>query len=108
MFDVDGDRIRPESQHTLDEIAQALRDHPDWKVSIEGHTDATGEAAHNLDLSRRRAESVKAALVAAGIPTARMATAGFGATRSIAPNDTDLGRAQNRRVEVVRTGAARN
>ena len=71
-------------------------------VEIEGHTDSTGNAAHNLDLSQLRAKTVRAALVAAGIAADRLTTAGLGQTEPVASNDTEAGRAQNRRVEVVR------
>ena len=92
----------PDAKPALDQLLGALKANPTWKISIEGHTDSTGNAAHNLDLSQRRAASVKTALVAAGIAADRMTTAGFGQTKPVAPNDSAIGRAQNRRVEVVR------
>lgn len=101
-FDTDSDRIRPDAKPALDELLGALKSHPEWHVSIEGHTDSTGTAAHNMDLSLRRANAVKAALVAGGIAAGRLAAQGFGQTKPVASNDTDIGRAQNRRVEVVR------
>ena len=101
-FDVDSDHLRPDAKPALDELLGALKANPVWKISIEGHTDATGNAAHNLDLSQRRAAAVKTALVAAGIGGDRMTTSGFGQTKPIASNDSAIGRAQNRRVEVVR------
>jgi outer membrane protein OmpA-like peptidoglycan-associated protein len=101
-FDVDSDHLRPDAKPALDQLLAALKANPAWKISIEGHTDSTGNAPHNLDLSQRRAAAVKAALVAAGIEAGRMTTAGFGQTKPVASNDTSIGRAQNRRVEVVR------
>jgi outer membrane protein OmpA-like peptidoglycan-associated protein len=101
-FDTDSDHLRPDAKPALDDLLAALKANAAWKISIEGHTDATGNAAHNLDLSQRRAASVKAALVAAGIAADRLTTAGFGQTKPIAANDSAIGRAQNRRVEVVR------
>jgi outer membrane protein OmpA-like peptidoglycan-associated protein len=70
---------------------------------IEGHADSTGDAAHNMDLSKRRAEAVKSVLVSQfGIDAARLTTAGLGSTKPVASNDTPQGRAENRRVEFVR------
>lgn len=102
-FDFDSDVLRPESKPVLDEIAAALGEHADWKLSVEGHTDNVGTDAHNVDLSSRRAAAVKKALVDTyGIADARLAPAGFGATRPKSTNDTVEGRALNRRVELVR------
>lgn len=101
-FDTDSDRLRSDARPTLEQLTQALRANPAWHVVIEGHTDSTGTSAHNLDLSKRRAASVKAYLVAAGIAATRMTTAGYGERRPVASNDTAIGRAQNRRVEIVR------
>jgi outer membrane protein OmpA-like peptidoglycan-associated protein len=101
-FDTDSDHLRADAKPAIDQLLAALKAHPDWKVSIEGHTDSTGNAAHNLDLSKRRAASVMAALTADGIDAGRMTSQGFGQTKPIASNDNEIGRAQNRRVEVVR------
>lgn len=101
-FDSDSDHIKDESKPTLDKIVAMLKAKPDWKLTIEGHTDSTSTPAHNQDLSERRAAAVKAYLVAAGIDSARLKTAGYGATKPVAPNDTALGRSQNRRVELTR------
>ena len=101
-FDVDSDHLRADAKPAVDQLVAALKANASWKVSIEGHTDATGNAAHNLQLSEQRAAAVKAALVGAGISADRLTTVGLGQTRPVAPNDTDAGRAQNRRVEVVR------
>lgn len=95
--------IRPQSERVLKEIATMLGDHPDWKLLVDGHTDAIGGADSNLDLSRRRAAAVKAALVGRyGVAAGRLATDGFGQSRPKADNDTAFGRALNRRVELRR------
>ncbi|MCC7134077.1 MAG: OmpA family protein [Gemmatimonadales bacterium] len=95
--------LRPESRPVLKEIATTLKQHADLKILIEGHTDNVGSAPANLALSRARADAVKAALVADwGIAEARVAAQGFGDTKPAVPNTTAAGRAQNRRVEVVK------
>jgi outer membrane protein OmpA-like peptidoglycan-associated protein len=87
----------------LQEIAQALKHNPDWKLTVEGHTDNIGGDAYNLNLSKRRALAVKEALVAQyNIAPDRLANDGFGASRPVESNDTLEGRARNRRVELVR------
>ena len=102
LFDLDSATIRPESKQVLDEVAASLQAEPGWRLTIEGHTDSTGSAEHNRVLSQQRADAVKASLVAAGIDPARLATAGLGASQPVADNATELGRSQNRRVELVR------
>ena len=102
VFDTDSDHIKDESRPTLDKIVALLKARPGLKLSVEGHTDSTGTADHNQDLSARRARSVIAYLAAAGVDAGRLSPAGFGATRPVATNDTAIGRAQNRRVELVK------
>ena len=103
LFDTDSDRLKPESAPVIQTIARGLETNPNLKLQIEGHTDSVGNAAHNLDLSKRRAEAVKAVLASQfGIDEARLGTAGLGATKPIDSNDTPQGRSQNRRVEFVR------
>jgi outer membrane protein OmpA-like peptidoglycan-associated protein len=87
---------------TLDRIAALLKAKADWKLTIEGHTDSTATPEHNLQLSKRRAEAVKAYLQTAGIDAGRLKAVGLGATKPVASNDTGTGRAQNRRVELVK------
>lgn len=105
-FDFNSDRIRTESDPILTELGQALARHPDWTLSINGHTDNVGGDAYNLALSVRRAAAVRRALVERhGILAERLRSAGFGASSPIEPNDTPEGRARNRRVELVRVEA---
>ena len=95
--------LQPESRPVLKEIAATLKKYGDLKILIEGHTDNVGSAASNLSLSDARAAAVKAALVADfGIDGARITTKGLGDTKPAAPNATAVGRAQNRRVEIVK------
>lgn len=101
-FDVDRATLRPDARPAVDEIIKLMRDHPDLRLSIEGHTDNTGTPERNRTLSQERAAAVQAALVAAGINASRLRTAGFGADRPLAPGNTDTDRARNRRVELVR------
>lgn len=102
-FSFNSDQIREESEPTLDEIADVLRRHPDWRLSIEGHTDSLASDAYNKTLSERRTAAVRHALVSRkGIADARLATAGYGESRPRDTNDTIEGRARNRRVELVR------
>lgn len=102
-FDFNQDTLKPESEPVLKEIAQAMTDNPDWKLTVEGHTDNVGGDSYNLDLSKRRAASVKQALVSQyNIAPDRLLTGGFGASRPVETNDTLEGRARNRRVELVR------
>jgi hypothetical protein len=102
-FDYNSDKIKNESEPVLNEIAQALKNNPNWKLAVDGHTDSIGGDAYNLDLSKRRAASVKQALVARfQINGDRLVTDGFGLRRPVDRNDTLEGRARNRRVELTR------
>lgn len=85
----------------LDKLAGFLQEYDDRTVHIEGHTDSVGSAEFNRQLSERRAESVKAFLVGRGIQANRITTAGLGKSAPVASNETDTGRQQNRRVEVI-------
>jgi OOP family OmpA-OmpF porin len=100
-FDTDSARILDQSKPLLDEVVQALKDHPEiLKVEIEGHTDSRASKAHNLKLSDERAASVRKYLEDHGIAANRLVSKGYGETKPIADNKTDAGRAENRRVEV--------
>ncbi|MCA9571376.1 MAG: OmpA family protein, partial [Myxococcales bacterium] len=100
-FDVDSDRLRAEAGPTLERLKGVLEKLPELKVAIEGHTDADASDAHNLDLSRRRAEAVVAWLAERGIARDRLEPVGRGEAEPIADNATSAGRALNRRVEIV-------
>jgi len=101
-FDVDKATIRPESMGTLNMIVQVLKDNPDVRFEIDGHTDNSGAAAHNLQLSQQRADAVKTQLVTLGVDASRLTTKGFGDTKPISDNNTFEGKANNRRVEFVK------
>jgi outer membrane protein OmpA-like peptidoglycan-associated protein len=102
LFDLDRDNLKPSADRALSSIyARSIAPVPTAPVSIEGHTDATGGAQHNLDLSRRRAESVRAWLAAHGRSPSTLGIQAYGETRPRMPNDTDDHRRLNRRVELV-------
>jgi len=102
-FDVNKDMVKPESYGTLKEIAGILNEVPDVKVKIFGHTDSDGDDAKNMDLSKRRAASVKAELVKSfGVKADQLSTDGLGETKPVAPNDTPVNKALNRRVEFIK------
>lgn len=101
-FATDKADILPDSQPQVDQVLQLLRDDPALRLSIDGHTDASGDAAHNLRLSGARAQSVVAALTAQGIDAARLRAKGHGQAQPVADNATAEGKAANRRVELVR------
>jgi outer membrane protein OmpA-like peptidoglycan-associated protein len=102
-FDFNSDRIQKESDPVLTELGELLSRHPEWTLSINGHTDNVGGDAYNQRLSQRRAAAVVRWLVERhGIAPGRLRSAGFGAASPIEPNDTPEGRARNRRVELVR------
>ena len=103
LFDTGSDRLKPESAPAIQTVAKALGTNPNLKLLIEGHTDSVGNAASNLDLSKRRADAVKTVLVSQfSIDASRLTTNGLGATKPMDSNDTPQGRAQNRRVEFVK------
>lgn len=103
LFDVNSDRVKPESYGTLREISNVLAESRDVKVQIVGHTDSDGDDAQNLDLSKRRAAAVRDALVKQfSIDGARLTTDGKGESQPIDKNDTPAGKANNRRVEFVK------
>lgn len=101
-FDNGKAEIKPESQPVVEQIATLLKDNPDLKLSIEGHTDNVGTPQANKTLSEQRAKAVVAAVVAAGVDAARLSALGWGQEKPIADNRSEEGRAKNRRVEIVK------
>ena len=100
-FDFDVSIIKPEHYRFLDEVAEVFNMNPSLKAQVQGNTDNIGTEKYNMGLSLRRAKSVKAYLVNKGVAADRMSIRGFGFSRPVATNDTDEGRALNRRVELT-------
>lgn len=101
-FATDSAEILPTSTALMTEIADVLMRHPELRLlEIQGHTDNTGQAAHNMDLSQRRAEAVRTWLVGAGVGGERLQAQGYGVTRPRVPNITAANRARNRRVQFI-------
>jgi len=101
-FDVNSATIKAESEGTINAMAKLLKENPQLKLEIGGHTDSTGDASKNLALSQDRAEAVKKLLLSQGIDASRLTAKGYGDTKPLASNDTPEGKAQNRRVEFVK------
>jgi outer membrane protein OmpA-like peptidoglycan-associated protein len=101
-FDTGKSAIKSESKPIIDQVVQLMRSNPDLKLGIEGHTDNVGNPNANKTLSEARAKSVMSEVVKQGIDAKRMSATGFGQDRPLADNQTDEGRAKNRRVELVK------
>jgi OOP family OmpA-OmpF porin len=101
-FDTGKATIRPESRPIVDQITSLMKQNPTLKISIEGHTDNVGTPAANKVLSEQRARAVLDAVVASGVPAARLSSVGWGQEKPIADNRSEDGRAKNRRVEIVK------
>lgn len=101
LFDFNRAELRSGAQQNLYQLVTFLRENPERELLIEGHTDSVGSDSYNLDLSRRRAETVRSFLTQNGVDASRTAVRGFGEARPIASNESNAGRQQNRRVEVV-------
>jgi outer membrane protein OmpA-like peptidoglycan-associated protein len=101
-FDTGKSVVKPESQPIIEQIVQMLKSNPDLKIGVEGHTDNVGTPASNKTLSEARAKSVVSSIVAQGITAERLSPAGYGQDKPIGDNNTEEGRAKNRRVELVK------
>jgi len=101
-FDVNKSTLKPESMGAINEIYTLMKDNPDLKFSVEGHTDSQGDDAFNMKLSQDRAESVKNTLIKMGISTDRLTSKGWGESRPISNNASPEDMANNRRVEFVK------
>lgn len=101
LFDVGSSALKPGSEENIRKVSTVLRKYTDTSILIAGHTDSTGSAAMNQQLSELRAKSVKIAIVEQGVHPARIKTIGFGETAPIADNSTDEGRRLNRRVVIT-------
>jgi len=101
LFDFDSDVVRPEARTNLRNLAASLDKYPGSELLIVGHTDSVGTDAYNLGLSERRADAAAAYLAAQGVTRTRIGARGLGETEPVAPNESEAGRSQNRRVEVA-------
>ena len=102
LFDVNRADLRPGSGEVIDTVAEVLKANPDLRLEVQGHTDSTGSAERNRELSLKRAQSVVAALGLYGVEANRLVPRGFGPDQPVADNADEQGRQQNRRVELVR------
>lgn len=101
-FDFDKSVLPPDATPIVQQIVSALQAQPSLQLEIDGYTDGIGNEAHNKTLSRARADAVLGAVQSAGVPAARLSSAGFGSSAPVGDNATSEGRAQNRRVELIR------
>jgi outer membrane protein OmpA-like peptidoglycan-associated protein len=101
LFATDSASVRPDLRRDLNTVASSLLKYPNSRIEVIGHTDNTGSAAYNQDLSQRRAVSVASVLRESGVPGARIAAFGRGEDQPVASNLTPEGRAKNRRVEII-------
>lgn len=101
LFDLNKADLKASGEQTIGRLAQFMREYEDRRVRVEGYTDSTGKDSYNQQLSERRAEAVRDALVSQGIERRRVETKGYGEQYPVASNDTSAGRQQNRRVEIV-------
>ena len=100
-FEFDKATLKPEAMDVLDQAAALLKKHERVVVEVAGHTDSKGSEEYNQGLSERRATAVKDYLNSKGVKASRLTSRGYGESRPVASNDTDEGRAENRRVELI-------
>lgn len=105
LFDVDKATLQSESTKQLQHVVTLLKENPELKLEIQGHTDDQGADDYNLKLSQRRADTVVTYLGLFGIGSKRLTPKGFGESKPVMPNTTEEGRAKNRRVELVKLGS---
>ncbi|HEX6627212.1 MAG TPA: OmpA family protein [Gemmatimonadaceae bacterium] len=101
LFPFNSTEILPAGKENLQQLAKSLENYPNSDILIVGHTDSVGTDAYNQDLSQRRSQAASAYLQSLGVPASRLQTQGRGESEPIESNDTDAGRARNRRVEVA-------
>lgn len=101
LFDFDKSALKDQAKTNIQSLASSINNYPGTDIKVIGHTDNKGTEQYNLGLSERRAAAVKAYAVSQGVPSSRLVTIGKGYAEPIADNNTDDGRAQNRRVEIV-------
>jgi outer membrane protein OmpA-like peptidoglycan-associated protein len=99
-FDTNSAEVRPGLYSEINRVAGVLNQYPNTLIRVEGHTDSKGSSEYNINLSIRRADTVKTLLVQRGVANSRIEVVGFGATMPVATNDTVAGRQMNRRVEI--------
>ena len=100
-FETNSDVLKEESKKELDALAEILKLNNQIKIDVQGHTDNVGAADYNMELSQKRANAVRQYLIEKGLDPSRIIAKGYGQTKPVATNDTDEGKAQNRRVELL-------
>lgn len=101
LFDTAEAQLKPGANATIEQLAEFMNEYPDRRLLIEGHTDSRGDESYNQTLSRQRADAVRNALLSAGINSERLRTEGLGEAYPVASNETQAGRQQNRRVNII-------
>lgn len=101
LFNTNKAQLKSGGMHNVQKLADFLKQYPKYKVLVEGHTDSTGSDSYNQELSERRANAVRTALIDKGVGSDRVSTHGYGEAYPVAGNDTSAGRQLNRRVEII-------